>query len=122
MCTTLGCDVCDGEGARAVFALEGSDQVLLDGRAAVVKGVGGAEVGDVVEVFWGSGRDDVVARGDGALDGVAADARGTAPDEERFARGFRVQRRVLQSQVILSEEADYGGGEAQWDDGRLLVA
>ena len=88
----------------------------------VVEGLAGAEGLDVGEILGGGGHDDFVACGDGALDGVAADARGTAPDEERFARRFRVQRRILQSQIILAEEADDGGGEAQWDDGRLLIA
>ena len=105
-----------------MFAVEGGGQFVLDGRGVVVKGAAGAEVLDVGEVLGGGGRDDVVARGDGALDGVAADARGAAPDEERFARRLWVQRGVLQVQIILAEEADYGRGEAQWDDGRLLVA
>lgn len=62
----------DGEGAGGRFAVEGAAR---------------AQLLHVGEVFGRAGGDYFVAGRDGELDGVAADACGTAPDEDGFAGG-----------------------------------
>ena len=99
----LGGAVTDGEGAGGRFAFEGADQVGDDGRAVVVEGLARAELFDVVEVLRGAGGDDFVAGRDGELDGVAADARGAAPDEQGLAGRLWGGGWVLESQLVLLE-------------------
>ena len=70
------------------FALQGIDQIGGDGGAVVVEDVTCAEILHVREVLGRGGGEDFVAGGDGELDGAAADAGGTAPDQEVFPIWF----------------------------------
>lgn len=109
------------EGARAPLAPEGGDEVLGDGRAGVVEDVGGAEALGQLEVARGCRGDDLVAGGGGELDGVAADGGGGAPDQEGLPVRAGVVRGPLQVEVVAAEEALDGDGEAERQDGGLLV-
>ena len=71
----------DGEGTRGGFAFECVDDVFDDGFAVVVEGLAGAELFEQGEILRRACGDYFVAGCDGELDGVAADARGAAPDK-----------------------------------------
>lgn len=70
----------DGVAAGTFLALESVQELLGDVGALVVEDARGAQALAVVEVLGGGGGEYLVARSDGQLDGVAADAGGTGPD------------------------------------------
>jgi hypothetical protein len=102
---------------------ESGDEVLKNGRRAVVENGGRAKGLDEVEVGGRGGGDDLQARGEGELDGSRADGRSASPNEDNLALAINIgslglgEREVEERRLV---ETVGGGRECEGEDGGFL--
>lgn len=130
---TLGDQARDGLPGRGADAVERSragagperrQEVLQDRGAVVVVHLGRTQGLDQAEIPGGRRGDDLVARRDGELDGVAPDAGSAAPDQQCLTRGLLGgrRRRVPQVEVRVLEQGARRRRKTQRDHRGLFVA
>lgn len=113
--------VADRNRAGGLAVAEGRDDVVDHRRAVVVEDARGAQPPEVVEVLGRRRGDHFVARGDAELDGIAADAGGTAPDEQSLPRRRGRHARIGQGEEVLHEQAAGGSRQAERQDTSVLI-